>query len=298
MQPRKSLSIVIPCWNSEVQLKQNLSSVIAAAQAVSAQIIIVDDHSTLDNSVTYLKSLGDQIKLYQNDDNLGYGASVNYGVSKSTSDLVVLLNTDVRPAADCFTHIAQYFEDPSTYAITLNSGEDWMGGRWSHGLFHHFRTSSPTSKTRYIQSLWASGGQGVFDRRKWQEIGGMDLLYKPFYWEDTDMGYVAWKRGWQILYAKDCRLVHDHHKSVIASNFRSGYIKGVAQRNQFLFVWKNISDPDLLFSHLIRLPYFLLKYPVAVLSATLHLPQVLSTRRSIKKYWVRSDRDILKLWTA
>jgi GT2 family glycosyltransferase len=173
-----------------------------------------------------------------------------------------------------------------------------MGGEWKDGLFHHFKvTPTKINQNQINPSLWASGGQGIFDRAKWLELGGMDLIYHPFYWEDTDMGYRAWKRGWQVLWAPECQVTHDHKASVISSNFSDKSINYTAQRNQFLFVWKNISDSSFLWSHLLHLLYYLFKYPSPVFGALLLLPVALRARAKERVYWKRTDRDILTAWT-
>lgn len=297
MAQKLSVSVVIPSWNSESQMKQNLPYVFAAAKQVDAEIVIVDDDSAYDKSADYLRSLGNKIRFFENKPNGGFSYTVNRGVSVAKGDLIMLLNTDVRPSPDCFKKALKYFEDESVYALGFNSQEAWMGGEWGGGLFHHFKVE-PTAqnKNKSNPSLWASGGQAAFSRAKWLELGGMDLLYKPFYWEDTDMGFRAWKRGWQVLWAPECKVVHDHQKSVIASNFTKEFVMNTAQRNQFLFIWKNISDPGYLISHLIRMPYYLVKYPGPVLRAFSLLPQALSKRLRESRYWKRQDRDILVLW--
>ncbi len=297
MTKKLSVSVVIPSWNSEAQMKQNLPYVFKAARAVQAEVVIVDDASAYDQSWAYMRSLGTKIRAYKNTTNLGYGATVNRGVKLAKGDIIMLLNTDVRPSPDCFLNALKYFADPNVYAVSFNSKEAWMGGEWRGGLFHHFKVE-PTPKNDNLvnPSLWASGGQAAFDRAKWLKLGGMDLLYRPFYWEDTDMGYNAWKRGWQVLWAPDCRCVHDHQKSVIANNFTKEFVMNTAQRNQFLFIWKNITDPGFLFSHFLRLPYYLLKYPGPVGKAFLYLPQVIAKRAQAKKAWVKTDREILPLW--
>jgi len=298
MKYTKSVSVVIPSWNSESQMKQNLPYVFKAAQAVGAEIVIVDDNSQYDDSAGYLKSLGKKIRFFENTTNGGFSETVNRGVKEAKGDIIMLLNTDVRPSPDCFSNALKYFEDNTIYAVGFNSGEAWMGGEWKDGLFHHFKVEPTTkNKNKVNPSLWASGGQAAFDRRKWLTLGGMDLLYKPFYWEDTDMGYNAWKRGWQVLWGPDCNCVHDHQKSVIASNFTKEFVMATAQRNQFLFIWKNITDRGFMQSHLLKMPYYLLKFPLPVLRALTYLPSVLRNRANAKKYWVKQDAEILKLWT-
>lgn len=298
MKYKKTVTVVIPSWNSESQMKQNLPYVFAAAKAVEAEIVIVDDNSKYDDSAGYLKSLGKKIRFYENKKNGGFSVTVNRGVSQAKGDIIMLLNTDVRPSPDCFSKALKYFADNTVYAVGFNSGEAWMGGEWKDGLFHHFKVEpTPMNKNKVNPSLWASGGQAAFDRLKWITLGGMDLLYKPFYWEDTDMGFNSWKRGWQIIWAPDCRCEHDHAQSAIANNFTLTTKYEAAQRNQFLFIWKNISDPFLLLSHLFYLPYYLYQYPKTLFNSFKLLPQALGRRSLVQKTWKRRDRDILKLWT-
>lgn len=297
MTSKHTLSVVIPSWNSLRQLKKNLPSVFLSAQQVGAEIIVVDDCSESDQTITYLESLGSKITLLKNSHNLGFSATVNRGVSVAKGSHIALLNTDVRPDLNCFKKALKYFSDDSIFAVAFNSGEGRMRGEWSRGLFHHFRVNSANSSpVRSELSLWASGGQAMFAKDKWEQLGGMDTLYKPFYWEDTDLGYRAWKRNWQILWAPECKVVHDHDSSVIANNYSKQYINSYAQRNQFLFIWKNISDSSMLFSHFLYLPIYTWRYPRTVFSALKLLPKALKSRARERAFWKISDQAILSPW--
>lgn len=297
MAKKPRVSIVIPSWNSEKQLKQNLRYVYKAAEAVKAEIVIVDDASSFDDSAGFLKTQTDRIRFYRNHTNRGFSYTVNRGVHLAKGDIIVLLNTDVRPSQDCFVKCLPHFRDDTIFAVTFNSGEAWMGGEWKDGLFQHFKVEPNKDNGSSVNpSLWASGGQAAFAKDKWNALKGMDLLFKPFYWEDTDLGFRAWKRGWRVIWAPECKVVHDHQKSVIATNFSKKFIMDTAQRNQFLFIWKNISDPQFLLAHFLHLPMYFLKYPLPVLRATLKLSVVLRQRRREKRYWKVSDREILRLW--
>ncbi len=295
----KTISVVIPSWNSEKQLKQNLRYVYAAANEVKAEIVIVDDASSYDQSQAYLKKQADlgKIRYYFNKTNQGFSYTVNRGVKLAKGDIVILLNTDVRPSKTAFKNCLRLFADPEVFAVTFNSGEAWAGAKWEKGMFHHFKVEpNAKNKNQLNFSLWASGGQAAFDKKKWLALGGMDLLYKPFYWEDVDLGYRAWKRGWKIIWDPQSKVVHDHQKSVIASNFSRKYITDTAQRNQFLFIWKNIHNSKLLASHLLRLPLFAFQYPIPFFRAVAKLPQVLSKRNQEKRLSKKTDVEILSLW--
>lgn len=296
MNHKSSVSIVIPAWNSVNQLKQNLPSVFKAAEAIGAEVIVVDDASS-DNTLAYLKSLGTQIHLYSNPTNLGFAQTVNRGVGRAQGDVVVLLNTDVRPSPDCFTHLAKSFQDTKLFSVTFNSGSGWAKGVWERGLFHHLRQVPKNAKMSDLSaSIFASGGQAAFDKNKWLELGGMDPLYAPFYWEDVDLGYRAWKHGWHIVWDPRYRVVHDHHESVISGAFSPAKISGTAQRNQLLFIWKNIHDRSLIISHLKNLPRFIKNYPKSFFTALLRLPLALHGRKIEKRSSVRTDHKVLSNW--
>lgn len=291
------VSVVIPSWNSELQLKQNLPYVFEAAKKVNAEIIVIDDNTQSDNSTDYLKTLGRKIRFYENDGNGGFSYTVNKGVNLAKGDIVILLNTDVRPSPDCFINCLKQFEDDSVFAVTFNSGESWAGGRWEGGLLQHAKVeSSHDNKDKVNPSLWASGGQAAFHRAKWISLGGMDLLYKPFYWEDVDLGYRAWKHGWRVVWDPKSKCVHDHKKSIIASNFTGDFVKQTAQRNQFLFVWKNIHDSSMLWSHILKIPSFIKNYPGPFFQAIRFIIPTLKGRNIEKSLSIRSDAEILSIW--
>src|SRR5205085_943203 len=66
-------------------------------------------------------------------------------------------------------------------------------------------------------------------------------LLEPFYLEDTDLGYLAWKRGWKVLY-QPRSIVYHEHRGTIGKKFREDYIQAVLKKNFLLFCWKNIHE--------------------------------------------------------
>lgn len=291
---RLSASIIIPSWNSSQQLLINLPHVFRAATKIDAEVIVVDDASQ-DDSIAIVKDQKYPIRLYTHSVNKGFAATVNEGVSHAKGDVVILLNTDVRPEPDCFVNALRNFDDPKICAVTFNSDSGWARAQWDHGLFHHLRATESTQASHH-ESIFASGGQAAFDKSKWELLGGMDTLYEPFYWEDVDLGYRAWKRGWKIVWDKESKCTHDHKQSVIRSGFTPKYVKQIAQRNQLLFHWKNIHDPSLMLNHLIHLPRYIKNYPEAFFAALKMLPRVLRARAITKKHSTVSDGKILAMW--
>src|SRR5581483_11255699 len=81
------------------------------------------------------------------------------------------------------------------------------------------------------------------------ELGGFDELLAPFYLEDTDLGYLAWKRGWKVLYQPRSVVWHEH-RGTIGKRFRDEQIQAVLKKNYLLFCWKNIHQWRKMTSHL------------------------------------------------
>jgi glycosyltransferase involved in cell wall biosynthesis len=60
---------------------------------------------------------------------------------------------------------------------------------------------------------------------------------------------MAWKRGWLVFYEPRSIVFHDH-RGTISKTFSDGYIQSVVERNQLLFLWKNIHEKGRLAAHL------------------------------------------------
>src|ERR1019366_6014152 len=89
--------------------------------------------------------------------------------------------------------------------------------------------------------FYGGGGSCAFDRRKFFKLGGFDHLLAPFYLEDTDLGFLAWKRGWKVLY-QPASVVWHEHRGTIGKHFSPAYIQSILQKNFLLFTWKNIQS--------------------------------------------------------
>lgn len=256
-----SISVVIPNFNGEKLLDNNLPVILNAKENQGNQIIeiiIVDDGST-DRSVKLITSKFPQVKLVKHKTNRGFSAAVNTGVRTAKGDLVCLLNSDVTPGNNFLESVFPHFLNPKIFAVSLNeSGEfGWARGTFIDGFIGH----SPGVKTQAPHdTFWVSGGSGVFRRRTWIDLGGMDeKLFSPFYWEDVDLCYRALKRGYKLIWDPDTKVEHVHETTI--NRFSKKYVNGVMERNQLLFIWKNLTSTNLFRKHLIGLVKRLVKHP-------------------------------------
>ncbi len=290
---KSRVSIVIPNWNGEEKLKRNLPKVLDVKGV--EEVIVVDDLSQ-DGSVKILKERFPIVKLIQNTKNLGFGPTVNKGVSKATGEFVFLLNSDAVPEHDCLKYVQAYFENPRVFSVGFNTGGGWAWARFKDGFFWHFQTKASEEKGAH-QTLWVSGGSGVFRKDIFIDtLSGFDPLFAPFYEEDLDLGYRATKRGYINLWEPRAHVEHYKQKGVIAQNFSSSYIAKIAQRNQLMFIWKNMTSKKLTKMHIEGLIKMVLahpKYGLVFWEAFKNYDQIQKLRNVEKKQQILEDEEIL-----
>lgn len=252
----KKISVIIPNYNGRDLLVKNLPRVIQ--NFPGCEIIVVDDASS-DDSVEFVKKNFGKIKVFSTRKNCGFANAVNFGVKKAGGDLAILLNSDAVPRANFLNKALNYFTNDDIFAVGFcdYSHENGKivtrgrgGAKFKRGMLSHFAAESETGET-----LWVSGGSAIVDRNKFLELGGFDKNFAPFYWEDIDLCFRAWRRGYRCIFDSDLKVDHFHEEGAIRKEYSPFFIKTVSYKNQFIFVWKNIADVYLIFKHLVCLPY-------------------------------------------
>ncbi|MCD8484487.1 glycosyltransferase [Candidatus Woesebacteria bacterium] len=222
---------------------------------------------------------------------------------------VFLINNDVSPLSqDIRERILEPFvHDPELFAVgcaevaTREKDASISGrgtGGFRRGLLVHWYDSNQNNST----TLWTSGGSMAFDRAKFLEIGGMDTLFYPAYEEDRDLSYRAVKHGWKIKFLPQAKVLHQH-ETTNTSVFGRKNMEIMSWKNQFLIVWKNITDRNMLLQHVLWLPYHLTitnwKTGGAVVRglwrALQQFSEVRRKRRQVARLWERSDRAVLRM---
>ena len=250
-------SIVIPNWNGRELLEKYLPSVIEALADSPASEIVVVDNGSEDGSPQLVRERFPQVRLIALDQNLGFGGGSNRGVHEARNDIVVLLNSDMRVDRGFLQPLLDGFRDEKTFAVSCQiffsdpakprQETGLTEGWWQQGGLRVGHRIDPEI-TQLYPCFYGGGGSCAFDRRKFLELGGFDPLYHPFYLEDTDLGYAAWKRGWKVLY-QPASIVYHEHRGTIGRKFSPGYIQDVVRRNFLLFTWKNIHSWRMLAGH-------------------------------------------------
>lgn len=315
-----NISIIIPNYNGEKILPKHLPAVHEAVKNYtkgSVEIIIADDPST-DNSgeiiKTFLSSITEKHIVgktiaNKNKKESGFSKNVNRGVTLATGDLLILLNSDVSPHKDFLEPLLVHFEDEKVFAVacmdeSIESGRTILRGRgvatWKRGFLIH-----DAGKLDKTDTLWVSGGSGAFRKKLWDTLGGLDPIFNPFYWEDIDLSYRALKSGYKTYFEKKSVVVHEHEEGTIKKKFKPNAVRKIVYRNQFTFVWKNITDRKLLLSHIAWLPYHCVKalsrkdwiFFHGLFLAFIRIPNILKHRARARQLFVLSDAEVISAHT-
>ncbi|MGC2661178.1 MAG: glycosyltransferase, partial [Bryobacteraceae bacterium] len=257
---RSPVTVVIPNWNGRDLLEKFLPSVVGAFQGSSDNEIIVVDNASTDESVEFLRAFYPEVRILAQKTNLGFGNGSNAGFRAAKNRIVVLLNNDMRVQTDFLAPLLEPFADPLVFSVSCQiffsdpakrreeTGltEVW----WEDGRIRASHRDDASIQVPF-PCAYPGGGSSAFDRDKFLELGGFDELLRPFYYEDTDLGLMAWKRGWKLIYQPASAVFHEH-RGTIGKTFSPHYIEGVLKKNVVLYCWKNVHQWSMLSAHLVR----------------------------------------------
>jgi len=310
-------SIVIVSWEGRDLLSESLPALLKAVkfQGGDHEIIVVDNGST-DGTEEYLRAHFPQVRIVRNPINEYFAGGNNLGVAAAKNDILVLLNNDMIVHEDFLAPLLAGFRSPDVFAVASQvfladpskRREETGKARASFNgcdLDWRHETVLPSDEEQqYVPVFWGHGGAVAVDRHKFLWLGGFDRLYDPFYVEDADLSYCAWKVGWQCLMAVQSKVIHKHRSST--SRFGKLFISQIVRRNQYLFLWKNFGDFGKLMAHFARAPRALVRRAgtpgigirvemLAFLGAAERLPAVLRQKLRVARSVVRSDQEILEV---
>jgi len=276
------------------------------------EILVVDDGSR-DETARVLPREFPEIQLIRRDRNRGFAIACNLGFLHARHRLVALLNNDVRIEPDYLIHQADHFASDEVFAVTAKV-YDWdkthftTGGRvgrfrrgfWSVYFNYDLEAEILNDGSgRNLLSVYAIGGFATYERAKLKELGGFNELLSPFHWEDVDLSYRAWKRGWKVLYEPRSRACH-RVSATIHAHYEKRCVEETSLRNRLLFHWINLHSPGFLARHLFMLAGMCLINGIilnrsffrALLSALRFLPEARQLRSREKSKAVISDREL------
>ncbi len=303
------VTIIVPNFNGATLLENNLPTVLEALAVYpgGGQIIVVDDGSA-DNSVDIIRRRFPQVRLEQHETNMGFAEAIHTGVRAADSEALIFLNSDVRPECDFIAPLILRLTDEGVFSVQSAIREE-SGNihpycltrfRYRYGTLKRLKTTNLGKKPWWC--LYASGGSMAVDKAKFNELGGFLPVFKPFYWEDFDLGVRAWRRGWRTLLEPASIVLHQERGS-IQDNVKRQRVRRALQRNKLLAEWIHFPIGTLAAFMLPRLVLRMLTrtlvgdfgYWCALFGALARIPDVWAIRRSIDATSTQSFRQVLRV---
>lgn len=241
------ISILIPTFKNQELLITNLRNNLPYLK--DCEIIIINDNPT-DGIKKFVSLLNGRDKVIQNivlienKENLGFGESINQGAKIAKGRFLMLLNSDVRLINNNFQFsILNFQNNPNLFAVSFAQKEKdgTIVGKnkifWKDGFYQHKKITD----NKPGENGWAEGGSSLIDKEKFQQLGGFDKIYSPYYWEDIDLSQRAKKMGWLVIFDPKIEVIH-HHESTIGKYYNRNEIDTIAFRNQLIFTWRNLTN--------------------------------------------------------
>jgi N-acetylglucosaminyl-diphospho-decaprenol L-rhamnosyltransferase len=225
--PATSVAIVIVSFNTHDDLAGCLSSLTAHPPATPQQIVVVDNAST-DGSADLVSATWPEIRVIRNETNVGFARATNQGIRATTSDLVLLLNSDtIVPSGSVDALCAALLSAPQAAAVgprlvdrsglaELSFGRmispwnelrqktlGWLsvaGPAWAR-----HRLQAWITVQRYAD--WVSGACLLVRRRSAEDAGLLDERFF-MYGEDVDFCATLRANGGRILFVPAIQVVH------------------------------------------------------------------------------------------
>ncbi|MBE0411090.1 MAG: glycosyltransferase family 2 protein, partial [Anaerolineales bacterium] len=104
------LSIVVVNWNTRDLLAKCLTSIYACPPVCPFEVLVVDNASS-DGSVSMLREGFPQVRLIQNNKNVGFAAANNQALSLVDSPYILLLNPDTVVKPGALNEMLDYLEN-------------------------------------------------------------------------------------------------------------------------------------------------------------------------------------------
>ncbi|MEK7703060.1 MAG: glycosyltransferase family 2 protein [Nitrospirota bacterium] len=278
------------------------------------EVIVVDNGST-DDSVSHIKTHFPAARILALPENR-FVTSYNDGFSASTKEICIFLNNDMIVNPDFLEPLLAHFTNDQVFAV----GPFILP--WDKAEAPHFGIGRSTGRLRfgYIKTQEESYEQanrmglltkssysfhvaaGAYDKKKYLALGGLDPLFSPCYWEDTDLCFRAWRRGFTVIYEPKS-VIHHKHQGTTSRVFKKRQLKAIMGKNRHFFMWKNIFSMRYLAQYFFFLPFRLfvpLLYGnaaplIGFIRALKGIGPILAKRRDEKKAAKRRDWEIFSM---
>ena len=189
MAARKTASIIIPNYNGREHLQRLLPS-IAGQTAGNYEVIIVDDCSPDRSAVEYVRTFikdYDNMRLIENEDNLGFVKTCNKGLKLAEGNYICTLNNDTKLESNFVERNVQVMDEDSSIGVLSCVIVDQYGNNWfSGGSFKSGVRVNLRDDFLGVRTVdWVAGTAPFYRKDLFAEVGLLDETF-VMYHEDVE----------------------------------------------------------------------------------------------------------------
>lgn len=246
------LSIIIVNYNVKYFLEQAILSALKACEKVSAEIIVIDNHS-VDGSVEFVEQKfvnqphpSTPVYLIANKKNTGFSVANNQGIAIAKGEYILLLNPDTVVEEDTFEKCIAFMDahpDAGGLGVKMIDGKG--------NFLPESKRAFPSPQVAFYKifglanlfpksKIFGRYHLGFLDENATNEVevlaGAFMLMRKTvlvktgyldedffMYGEDIDMSYRLVKAGYKNYYFPETRIIHYKGESTKKASFN--YVK-------------------------------------------------------------------------
>ncbi|MBX4191201.1 MAG: glycosyltransferase family 2 protein [Candidatus Doudnabacteria bacterium] len=238
------LSIILLNYNTKELTKKCLQSVFTSKTNYKFEVIVADNGST-DGSLEMLKSEFPQIKLVENNANLGFSKGNNAGIRQASGRYILLLNTDTEVKSDTIDESIKYLDANASVGIvgakvllpdgTLDKAcrrkfpNPWNSFLRLFGLknFSDYNIDSPIDQEMEVDSVM--GAYLMIKKEVVNKIGLLDEEYF-MYGEDLDWCWQTKQAGYKVVYYPKSEIIHYKYGSSQSIPFKTIKMAHIAMK--------------------------------------------------------------------
>lgn len=294
-----TLSIVLVCWNNKTYLDPCLQSLYETGMQNSFDIVVVDNGST-DRSQQMLAEKYPQVKIIQNDSNLGLGKASNQGIEATQGRYILLLNNDTIVNGSSIDAMVDLLEqNPKAGGVggklmnpdgTIQAGYNYFSSLHEEFLVatrlgELFRPGYPAMMdANEIKSVdWMGSACLMVRRSALGEVGLLDEEYF-IYGDEADLQYRLKKAGWEIYFLPNATTVHYGGRSMDRWRRRK-----MVYRGKMIFYQKHYGSFK---AFILRLMLGILSFVKLIVWS---ISYVLPNKRELAKKELHSNIDVIRL---
>ena len=246
-----SLGVVILNWNGENLIKKFLPSVIKYTPNIH-NIYLIDNGSN-DDSVEFIRSNFNRVKIIKLDKNYGFAKGYNIGLKNIDDDILCLLNNDVEVSENWTEEILKQFAaEPNTaviqpklkdyynksnfdYAGAAGGFLDKYGYPYCNGRIYNNVEVDKNQYDKTREIFWACGACFFIRNNIFKKFGGFDDVYWAHF-EEIDLCWRLQNHGFKIRFNAKSIVYHANGGTLNHNNPNKTYLN---YRNMLFTITKN-----------------------------------------------------------